>query len=316
MVVIISEENDITTNLIVEWCIGYDIPCKRINANDYTKFSLEITNESEDVRLNEQKLPSKKIFFNRRGKINILPQVNLKDKCLFNYLKRETDSIDKSLELHFRAKNSYTGSYLKEVENYKISHLLNAKKAGLKIPPTLITNTKKELVLFYNTYKPIITKDIRYPYNHQKKANKYSSIGTHEVKEDMLANLKEDFFPMLVQQKIEKKFEIRAFVFQAELYAMAIFSQNSPETKLDYRNFDINKPTRTTPFIIPDSIQEKIFDFMRISDLDTGSIDLIVDTNNQYIFLEINPQGQIDWLSKNCNYYIEKEITQKLIVYE
>ncbi len=84
MVVIISEENDITTNLIVEWCIGYDIPCKRINANDYTKFSLEITNESEDVRLNEQKLPSKKIFFNRRGKINILPQVNLKDKCLFN----------------------------------------------------------------------------------------------------------------------------------------------------------------------------------------------------------------------------------------
>jgi len=26
----------------------------------------------------------------------------------------------------------------------------------------------------------------------------------------------------------------------------------------------------------------------------------------------VNPQGQVDWLSKNCNYYVEKYIAEQL----
>ena len=57
-----------------------------------------------------------------------------------------------------------------------------------------------------------------------------------------------------------------------------------------------------------EELKDKLTEFMEVSNLDTGSIDLIVTPNNEYIFLEVNPVGQFEWLSTNCNYYIEKHI--------
>jgi D-alanine-D-alanine ligase-like ATP-grasp enzyme len=47
--------------------------------------------------------------------------------------------------------------------------------------------------------------------------------------------------------------------------------------------------------------------------LDTGSIDMILDRKNEYVFLEVNPTGQFGWLSKSCNYYIEKEVAKHML---
>ena len=33
----------------------------------------------------------------------------------------------------------------------------------------------------------------------------------------------------------------------------------------------------------------------------------------EFVFLEVNPVGQFGWVSKNCNYYLEKKIALKLI---
>lgn len=42
-------------------------------------------------------------------------------------------------------------------------------------------------------------------------------------------------------------------------------------------------------------------------------IDLMVDLNDQYYFLEINPVGQFGMVSKPGNDYIEREIALSLI---
>ena len=94
---------------------------------------------------------------------------------------------------------------------------------------------------------------------------------------------------------------------------MAIFSQNNVNTQVDYRNYDHEKPNRCVPYNLPNTIKRKIFKFMKYKKIDTGSIDIIFSTNNKYFFLENNPQGQFDWLTKNCNYNIEKEIAEILI---
>ena len=44
----------------------------------------------------------------------------------------------------------------------------------------------------------------------------------------------------------------------------------------------------------------------------TGSIDLLLDTENNYYFLEINPVGQFGMVSIPCNYNIEKKIAEYL----
>ncbi|MEM6718121.1 MAG: hypothetical protein AAF611_02295 [Bacteroidota bacterium] len=312
MAIIITESKDTTTNKVMDWCLANDTDVCRINSDTLTKVSFELSNEMHSLQLNQEAISSREKIWNRRGKINTLPKRELYATPFYQYLKKEEDSFVKSLELHLKTHNSYTGSYLQEVENYKITHLLHAKNVGLKVPKTLVTNSREELVAFYQSHHPIISKDLRYSVNVNDGNKYYSSIGTFEVTTMMLDDLGNYFVPCFVQERIAKKVEIRVFIFKKKLFSMAIFSQSNENTKVDYRNYDNEKLNRVSPFQLPKKVEKQLLRFMKLSNLDTGSIDLILTPKNEFVFLEVNPQGQIDWLSKNCNYYIEKYIAEQL----
>ncbi|NJO92369.1 MAG: hypothetical protein HC831_27910 [Chloroflexia bacterium] len=67
------------------------------------------------------------------------------------------------------------------------------------------------------------------------------------------------------------------------------------------------------PYKLPDEIKNKLIALMNEIELDTGSIDMIVDKKGKYIFLEVNPNGQYGLVSDTCNYYLEKEIADYLM---
>ena len=52
---------------------------------------------------------------------------------------------------------------------------------------------------------------------------------------------------------------------------------------------------------------------MKKSNLDTGSIDIVVTKKEEYVFLEVNPVGQFGWVSSNCNYYLEEKVANYLM---
>jgi glutathione synthase/RimK-type ligase-like ATP-grasp enzyme len=121
-----------------------------------------------------------------------------------------------------------------------------------------------------------------------------------------------NFFPSLFQQKIEKKYELRVFYLNNVFYSMAIFSQNDMKTKIDFRNYNYKTPNRNVPYKLPLEIESKLHLLMLQLELTTASIDLIVDLNENYVFLEVNPDGQFGMISYPCNYYLEKEIANQL----
>jgi len=94
---------------------------------------------------------------------------------------------------------------------------------------------------------------------------------------------------------------------------MAIFSQNDEQTKTDFRVYNYDKPNRCVPFKLPVEIENKLNKLMKILDFESGSIDIIYGTDNNFYFLEINPIGQIGMVSYPCNYMLEKEIARELI---
>ena len=51
---------------------------------------------------------------------------------------------------------------------------------------------------------------------------------------------------------------------------------------------------------------------MRERGLNFGCIDMIYSQNNRYVFLEVNPVGQYDYVSQNCNYSIHEFIAKQL----
>ena len=47
--------------------------------------------------------------------------------------------------------------------------------------------------------------------------------------------------------------------------------------------------------------------------LNCGSVDMIVDKNGEYVFLEINPVGQYGMVNEPCNYNLDHLIANYLI---
>jgi hypothetical protein len=122
----------------------------------------------------------------------------------------------------------------------------------------------------------------------------------------------EQFTTSFLQELIPKKYEIRSFVFSKKIFSMCIFSQNSEESKIDFRSINGINNIRCVPYKLPKEIEFKIIRFLEEKKLDSGSFDFVVTPNNQHIFLELNPVGQFDWLSYHCNYKIESFIANTI----
>ncbi|MDL2312669.1 hypothetical protein LJC68_07320 [Bacteroidales bacterium OttesenSCG-928-B11] len=186
----------------------------------------------------------------------------------------------------------------------KLHQLEIAQKAGLKIPHTILRNqlTPEDL------QKKMITKNLSEMATFSSSHNFYSTY-TSQVKN---VNFKEHFFVSLFQEEIEKELELRVLYIDGICYAMAIFSQENSQTKTDYRRYDYENENRMELFRLPQNINEAIVLFMNLMNLQTGSLDLILDKNGDYIFLEVNPSGQYD-LFNNSNIQPDKLIAQHLI---
>jgi D-alanine-D-alanine ligase-like ATP-grasp enzyme len=93
---------------------------------------------------------------------------------------------------------------------------------------------------------------------------------------------------------------------------MAIFSQKDKTTTIDFRNYNSEIPNRTVPFILPENIKKGLIELTKKIGINSGSIDMIVTPENDYIFLEVNPVGQFGMTSYPCNYNLEKRIAEFL----
>jgi len=189
--------------------------------------------------------------------------------------------------------------YFKSNTN-KIEVLELAKELNLSIPDTIITTLKKDLL---NCKWRLINKNISNIAHLSTKDKTYHNR-TVEIHPDLLP---ETFFPSLFQKLIDKKYELRIFYLKKKFYSMAIFSQEDAKTALDFRNYNYLKPNRTVPFELPLDIQNKLEKLMSRLELNTGSIDMIISKKDEFVFLEVNPDGQFGMVSQPCNYYLEKK---------
>ena len=49
------------------------------------------------------------------------------------------------------------------------------------------------------------------------------------------------------------------------------------------------------PYALPKAVESKILKFMDAFGLSYGAIDLVVTPKGEFVFLEINPNGQFGW---------------------
>ncbi|MDR3327161.1 MAG: grasp-with-spasm system ATP-grasp peptide maturase [Prevotellaceae bacterium] len=317
MVLIMSENNDITTDRVIEWLYFFGVTdIVRINKGDKIIIEkIDIQNNTIILKTKDKEIDLRDIafFWYRRGLLTHFTEKEIvfEDADLNRQANRFLNfewHICRDFILYSLQQKKSLGNFFKSEANKPVN-LRIAKECGLEIPESIISESIALLKNFQNN-GPVITKPIGEALSLGYKEGNYR-IFTTEVKKEFFTDEK-TIFPTLLQKKIEKQFEIRAFVMYEKIYAMAIFSQRNSKTNIDYRNYDFEKKNRMIPYILPLALQEKILNFMQKTGLDTGSFDFIKTPDNRYVFLEVNPVGVIDMVSSHCNYNIEKEIAEMI----
>lgn len=307
MILIISEEADFSTNVVIDWLLYYNKKFVRINLEDDLNISFNGSNiafKSKNYSFNLEEITS---VWYRRGDLPIKYK-ETGDSKLDNFRIREIKKIKEYI--HYKlCKVRHINSIL-NVDYNKLIVSDIARTVGLLTPDDYIYDNvesiKKDLSV---TNKKYSTKSISGNFILQEEEHLY--MGYTSILNDF-SMLNDFFFPSFIQNYISKNIELRVFYLDGNIWAMAIYSQSDNKTNIDFRNYNFEKPNRTVPYELPESIKKKILKLMNELKLNCGSLDLILDSEDNYYFLEVNPVGQFGMVSNPCNYYLHKQIAKYL----
>lgn len=195
----------------------------------------------------------------------------------------------------------------------KEEQLKIASKCGLQIPPTCISNSAEQVTAFIQRTGKAVVAKMQSSFSIQQHGNE-QVVFTNEINQQQLDEFDNlQFCPMVFQQKLEKKLELRVTIVGDKIFAFAIDSQKEPNAQIDWRKEGLTLMNSWHPFNLPSYLTEQLLAFMDIYKLNYGAIDLILTPDDQFYFLEINPAGEYFWLDKLCNNAISKQIAAVLL---
>jgi len=173
----------------------------------------------------------------------------------------------------------------------KALQLLKASEAGLKTPHTLISNDQAQVRMFVDALgdeecaiKPLVAVGVTDAQGYRLPLTTTLPPG-HSL--DSVAAA-----PTIFQPYVEKAFELRCVVIGERIFAAKIHSQATDATRLDWR---AGEPEHEI-FALPEQVKAAIRRLMGSFGLNFASLDMIVTPDGDFVFLELNPNGQWLWL--------------------
>jgi glutathione synthase/RimK-type ligase-like ATP-grasp enzyme len=201
----------------------------------------------------------------------------------------------------------------------KFLQLSIAQELGMKIPDTCVSNIKGELIdrLCKNNYlciKPLSGGSIVDEDNEQE-----YSLYTQRIENNILRQINPQVFSETanyIQKYIDKRYELRVTVCRNDIVTCRIDSQHLYEDKgkIDWRQ-GYDEGLRVKIIETPEHIRRFCLAFLQRLKLNFGCFDFVV-TNEGYVFLECNPNGQWMWIEQMADYDISTIIARNLAYYE
>lgn len=302
---------------IVRWLLSKD--WRVVRPNDFGSIAIDYNLSENDAILNVEGNKFKwseidSIFYNIQTlpvKFSECSDVEMNRSVQIN-LRNEVQALFAHLSSRF-SKPVLGHSPFHNLKVNKLNSLNIARKCGLTVPETAIVCGQAELLRYKKIWGDIVTKNIDTGIYVVTPKLIIDGQKTELLADQFVMAQSQYFRPSLIQKLIEKEFEVRTFFIRGTLYSVAIFSQRNEQTKVDFRCGNFEGDIRMVPFRLPDDIKKKLIDFMEISNLSMGSIDMIYSKTSEFVFLEVNPHGQFGFLSKCGNYYLEKAIAECII---
>jgi hypothetical protein len=193
----------------------------------------------------------------------------------------------------------------------KLTHLRLAAALGFSTPATLVTNESGTFLGFYRRNDgQVISKLLgRSPINSAESAfARYTElVEPWEIVEADAIRLG----PVIFQQYVEKRLELRVTLVASRVFAAAIDSQAAQHSRIDWRRYD-RRNARITEYKLDSRTEDRCRELMTHLGLSFAAIDLIVDRNDRVVFVELNPNGQYLWIEDATGMPISEAIADHL----
>jgi len=320
MILILSDAADDSTCFVMDWIHRLKPSEKVIRINHTDKITaLIICNNSivvtfqrwndEELEIDFDKITA---YWYRRGKLDFAKTFleNIVQKPIHEYEQNELKRIAEYLHHRLRRIKCLNGCSNVAPNKLVVNDI--AEECGLITPSYIISSKKDALQKFTTKEGFAITKGIDESICIETGEHVLHGY-TEKLIPDDLAEYNSDIFPSLLQKQVGKKYELRIFYLDGSFYSMAIFSQRDEQTQIDFRKYNFKMPNRCVPYTLQHDLESKLKLLMNKLELNSGSIDMIVNLKNEYVFLEVNPIGQFGMVSDPCNYFLEKKVAEFLI---
>ena len=179
---------------------------------------------------------------------------------------------------------------------WKAEQLHRATKFGFNVPGSLVTNCAQQVRVFKQQvpgeiiFKPLSSSSLAADAVAESERIA-EGIPTTIIDDAMMNNLEAvNELPCHFQEYVDKQYELRVTVIAGETFAAKIHSQDDVKTAVDSRDISANIIYEATQ--LPADIAQRCREFVSSYGLNFSALDLIVTPQDEYVFLENNPNGQ------------------------
>lgn len=184
----------------------------------------------------------------------------------------------------------------------KVLQLKTARRFGLSLPATLISNDADMVRSFHEKHSKIgiIAKPLAWYLWHEGQDLFIPYTSSVEAS-NLLESLSMQMCPMIYQARIRKAFELRVTVMGDTVIAAKLLSQNGDErTSEDHRDSHLPQDVMVEPYQLPVSLELNLVAFVQSLGLEFAQIDMAVTPEGEHVFFEVNEAGQWLWIEERC----------------
>lgn len=188
----------------------------------------------------------------------------------------------------------------------KILRLATATRAGFDVPATCVTNDLELVRGFADAYQgKVVVKAIDAPLIEDGTNSRF--VFTSRLDLAMLAGRENpEPVPMIFQEEIAGKQDVRILVVDGESFAFAI---DADPSEVDWRR--CGREAKVTLIAAPPEVIDSCRSFLATLGLRNGAFDFAVSAD-RYAFLECNQDGEWGWLQRATGAPIAETIASPL----
>lgn len=207
---------------------------------------------------------------------------------------------------HFGRLSQYRRMDSKE-DQLKVAHHL-----GLNIPETCITNNPEVAKSFVLNQENGAVAKMQSGFAIMEDGQE-EVVFTNIITKDNLEEIEAlTYCPMQFQEMIVKQKELRITIVGDKIFSYEIDSQKLDNAKVDWRKEGVELIEDWQPHKLPTDVKSKLIRLLDYYKTDYGAIDLILNPEGKYYFLEINAAGEFFWIDKLCDNAISEQIARVL----